>query len=183
MVNLGLDPNLMMMRIEDIIIKTMISAEDKMFKAYEKYVPFRNNCFQLFGFDILIDSKLQPWLVEVNLSPSLACESEIDFTIKSKLIANLFNLIGIEPIQNRVFNELMVNKKLFRYDDESKARRTKKAKSGVKMRQKEIQVVSEIREETLRANKFKLIFPSYNVCLYTHYFEEQRPLNAILMNE
>lgn len=79
MKNLGLDPHLMMMRIEDVIIKTIISAEDKMFRNFEKYVPFRNNCFQLFGFDILIDSKLQPWLIEVNLSPSLGCDSDIDF--------------------------------------------------------------------------------------------------------
>ena len=63
--NLGLDPDLMMMRIEDVIIKTIISIEDKLYKASEKYVPFRNNCFQLLGFDILIDSKLNPWLIEV----------------------------------------------------------------------------------------------------------------------
>lgn len=67
MVNLGLDTDAMMMKIEDVIIKTIISIENKMFKACEKYVPYRNNCFQLFGFDILIDSKLDPWLIEVSI--------------------------------------------------------------------------------------------------------------------
>lgn len=183
MINLGLDPNLMMMRIEDIIIKTIISAEDKMFRAAEKYVPFRNNCFQLFGFDILIDSKLEPWLLEVNLSPSLACEADIDFQIKSRLVSNLFNLIGIEPIQNRKFNEALMNQKLFRYNQHDKAGKAKKQKSALSLRKKEMQVICETREEAMRANKFKLIFPSYNVCLYTSYFEEQRTYNGILVNE
>jgi tubulin polyglutamylase TTLL5 len=36
----------------------------------------------LLGFEIIIDTELKPWLLEVNLSPSLACDSPIDFKIK-----------------------------------------------------------------------------------------------------
>lgn len=62
---MGLDSSLMMMRIEDIIIKTIISIEHKVYKATEQYVPYRNNCFDFLGFDVLIDSDLKPWLLEV----------------------------------------------------------------------------------------------------------------------
>ena len=47
---------------------------------------YRSNCFEVFGFDILLDSDLKPWLVEVNLSPSLSPESPLDFTIKHNLL-------------------------------------------------------------------------------------------------
>ena len=41
------------------------------------------------------DEDRKPWLLEVNLSPSLACESPIDLKIKSNLgkLINLHNLI------------------------------------------------------------------------------------------
>ena len=59
------------------------------------FVPHRRNCFELYGFDILIDSDLKPWLLEVNLSPSLNCEAPIDMKIKSALICDLLNLVGL----------------------------------------------------------------------------------------
>lgn len=64
-------------------------------------MPFRNNCFELLGFDILIDNQLNPWLLEVNLSPSLACESPLDQRIKGELIADLFTIAGITPLEQR----------------------------------------------------------------------------------
>ena len=58
-------------KIKDIIVKTIISSEPVLNNAFDMHVPFRSNCFQLFGFDIMIDDELNPWLLEVNLSPSL----------------------------------------------------------------------------------------------------------------
>lgn len=42
-----------------------------------------------------MDQNLKPWLLEVNLSPSLACDSELDFQIKGALIVEMFNLVGL----------------------------------------------------------------------------------------
>ena len=83
--------------IESIVIKTIISAEPKMLEAFKKFVPYRTNCFELLGFDVLLDSKLKPWLLEVNLAPSLTCDTAVDHKIKSKMVADLFTLAGMIP--------------------------------------------------------------------------------------
>jgi hypothetical protein len=83
------------------VVKTILSIENQIYGAFEMQVPFRNNCFQLFGFDVLIDSNLKPWVLEVNLSPSLNTDSPIDLKIKGNLIADVFTLIGIVPVDQR----------------------------------------------------------------------------------
>ena len=75
----------MMMHIEEIIIKTLLSVESQLASASRMFVPNRGNCFELFGFDILIDSELKPWVIEVNMSPSLNCDALIDLKIKSQV--------------------------------------------------------------------------------------------------
>jgi len=89
------DMDLFWSRIYDIIIKSILSTEDAISQATKNICIHRTNCFELFGYDILIDSDLKPWLVEVNLSPSLACESLLDTQIKSTLIAETLNIVGV----------------------------------------------------------------------------------------
>lgn len=171
----------MMMRIEDIVIKTLLSIENKVFKAMQDFVPFRNSCFDLLGFDILIDSELRPWLLEVNLSPSLACEKDIDFKIKTRLVAEVLTLVGLPADLSSRADSSQVNWNLFKYTSpEADAKRYTLAKDE---RKKDLKIIEEIRDEVARCEHFKLIFPSYNLSLYRQYFEEDRPLNMILFSE
>ena len=93
--------DLLWSRIYDVILKSIISGEHYVLSAIKKYQLHRNNCFEVFGYDILIDSELKPWLVEVNLSPSLACESPLDTSIKANLIADIFSMTGVKPFDRR----------------------------------------------------------------------------------
>ena len=97
----GINCDLIFERIEDLVIKTIISTESLVYSAFEMHVPYRNNCFELFGFDILIDSNLKPWLLEVNLSPSLNTDSPLDLKIKGEMISDMLTLVGIVPLDQR----------------------------------------------------------------------------------
>ena len=93
----GIDTRTLMARVEDIVIKTVLAGELPIATASRSQLPHRNACFELYGFDVLVSDDLQPWLLEVNLSPSLACEAPVDFKIKSHLVADFFNL-GLLPL-------------------------------------------------------------------------------------
>ncbi|KAF9417874.1 hypothetical protein HW555_005171 [Spodoptera exigua] len=45
--------------------------------------PPARNCFEFYGFDVLLDDCLKPWLLEVNLSPALASDCEADVVVKA----------------------------------------------------------------------------------------------------
>ena len=61
----------------------------------QQYVPHRRNCYELFGFDVMLDSQLNPWLIEVNSSPSLATDAPLDKKIKYAMVTDMFNMIGV----------------------------------------------------------------------------------------
>ncbi|XP_059545752.1 tubulin polyglutamylase TTLL5 isoform X2 [Myotis daubentonii] len=90
----GRDTTALMAHVEDLIIKTVISAELAIATACKTFVPHRSSCFELYGFDVLIDSTLKPWLLEVNLSPSLACDAPLDLKIKASMISDMFTVVG-----------------------------------------------------------------------------------------
>ncbi|XP_017705487.1 PREDICTED: probable tubulin polyglutamylase TTLL1 [Rhinopithecus bieti] len=57
--------------------------------------PVMNNdkhCFECYGYDIIIDDKLKPWLIEVNASPSLTSSTANDRILKYNLINDTLNI-------------------------------------------------------------------------------------------
>ena len=92
--------NFLWSKIYDVIIKTFLSIDSYVSQSLKK-MPLKNNCFELLGFDILIDSDLKPWLMEVNLSPSLSTDSPLDLKIKSNLFVDTLNLIGVRKFDRR----------------------------------------------------------------------------------
>lgn len=103
----GKDVAALMLRLEDVIIKAIVSVELPVSTACKMFQPHRGNCFELYGFDIILDETLRPWVLEVNLSPSLACDAPLDLKIKTHMISHLFNLIGvvcIDPVTQQTPN-------------------------------------------------------------------------------
>uniref|UniRef100_A0A8C3UC53 Tubulin--tyrosine ligase-like protein 5 n=1 Tax=Catharus ustulatus TaxID=91951 RepID=A0A8C3UC53_CATUS len=90
----GRDTAALMASVEDLIIKTLVSAELSIASACKSFLSHRDSCFELYGFDVLIDDTLKPWLLEVNLSPSLACDAPLDLKIKASMLSDMFTLVG-----------------------------------------------------------------------------------------
>jgi len=97
----GIDHSVIWEKIKDLMIKTVISAESSMVNLFQNNVASRYSCFELFGFDILLDSRLKPWLIEVNISPSLHSSSSLDLDVKSPLATEVFNMARYH-IPNRI---------------------------------------------------------------------------------
>ena len=100
-------------QIEAIVVKTVISVSTE---YYKNIFPNKiNNTFELYGFDILIDENFKAWLIEVNVNPSLHCTSPLDLSIKTDLISDIFNVVGILPYNHNgnrsIFNYSMAGKK------------------------------------------------------------------------
>ena len=84
-------------RIKDIVIKTILSVFDLSTPALKSFKLTSCNLFELYGFDIILDNQLNPWLLEVNINHSLNCDMDVDTKVKSKLITDILNIIGLIP--------------------------------------------------------------------------------------
>jgi hypothetical protein len=58
---------------------------------------YRTNCYELFGCDVILDAQLNPYLLEVNVSPSLMGSSPLDKKIKGLVIADTLHIVGMYP--------------------------------------------------------------------------------------
>jgi len=63
-------------------------------KAVQNVMINDRHCFECYGYDILIDGDLKPWLVEVNASPSLTTTTESDRILKLSLLRDIYNIVA-----------------------------------------------------------------------------------------
>jgi tubulin polyglutamylase TTLL4 len=98
---LGIDSEKVFDRIKDIIVKTLIAVEAPMQSVYASSYDNRNNFYELYGFDVLIDEKLNPWLIEVNVCPSLNNSTPLDRKIKTTMLCDILNMLGFTPYDKK----------------------------------------------------------------------------------
>jgi len=85
----GHDWNKLWIRIESLINLTMINLCP--------LIPNLDCCFELFGFDVIVDQNMKPWLLEVNSSPAMSNDGEIDSRIKPRMIREIMRIVHVEP--------------------------------------------------------------------------------------
>ncbi|NWS93018.1 TTLL5 polyglutamylase, partial [Toxostoma redivivum] len=202
----GRDTAALMASVEDLIIKTLVSAELSIASACKSFLSHRGSCFELYGFDVLIDDTLKPWLLEVNLSPSLACDAPLDLKIKASMLSDMFTLVGFvcqdpgqrssratyhssESVRRNPYQKLQRTRPLSASDAELKGsvplareKATGRHSSSVLgLTMEEIKVLRRVREENERRGGFIRIFPTpLTWDLYGSFLEHKTSMNYML---
>jgi len=94
----GVDICALRAQIDDILVKTLIAGQPTLASCYQACQTDnyeRNMCFELLGFDILLDARYQPHLIEVNHTPSFTTDTPLDSFIKERLVTDTLALLNV----------------------------------------------------------------------------------------
>nr|XP_009667854.1 PREDICTED: probable tubulin polyglutamylase TTLL9 [Struthio camelus australis] len=80
----------------EVLFADMDNIFIKSLQSVQKVIISDKHCFELYGYDILIDQNLKPWLLEVNASPSLAASSQEDYELKCHLLKDTLHIVDME---------------------------------------------------------------------------------------
>jgi len=108
------------------------------------------------GFDIILDHKAKPWLLEVNQSPSFSTDSPLDYKIKKAVIGDAFHLLNCSN------EKRMEHIQMKKEEMEKRILTGKTTKVGSedreKLRQEKLKERYEFEKD--RMGGYELIFPS-----------------------
>ncbi|XP_052098043.1 tubulin polyglutamylase ttll6-like isoform X8 [Mytilus californianus] len=171
----GYDIDKMWTEIDDVVIKTLISAHSILKHNYRTCFPNHvkgSACFEILGFDILLDRKLRPQVLEVNHSPSFNTDSELDREIKGALVMDSLNLVNFGACDRRK----CIEEEKKRIKDRLMGRGTKKeSKEELEMAQTQYQEYLE-RYENNHMGNFRRIFPNSGSEKYEKFFHSSGTL-------
>ena len=186
---MGIDSEMVFARIKDVIIKTIMSAEPLLVNSVVQYTKNRGNCFELYGFDILLDENLRPWLMEVNVSPSLNNGSPLDKRIKTALMTDIYSLVGFIPYDRKKTGECQEQRKQERMLGLARPKKKRPTIQAVKtcgslsdldLPDEEIGLLMETDEELYRAGNFERLFPTKEtIPVYARYLQTDRVNNLL----
>eukprot|EP01035_Chromulina_nebulosa_P018945 gene18945-24753_t len=63
-----------------------------------------SRCFEVLGFDVMIDSNLKPWIIEVNHLPSFGTDSPLDYDIKDRLMKQVLPSVAVLPDDEQTYS-------------------------------------------------------------------------------
>ncbi|XP_052461682.1 tubulin monoglutamylase TTLL4-like isoform X1 [Carassius gibelio] len=201
----GINTTLIWEKIKDMVIKTIIASDPYVNSLVKMHVRSAYSCHELFGFDIMLDENLKPWVLEVNISPSLHSNTPLDVSIKGQMIRDLLNLAGfVLPLSEDIApsnsssssatNSLCgVVRERWRSDIST----DEKVKRAFYLSQRfgdqdfcatildvltpdDVHVLAETEDELSRKGDFERVFPSHASSRYLRFFEQPRYLNILL---
>ncbi|CAI6358011.1 unnamed protein product [Macrosiphum euphorbiae] len=191
--------------LEDLVVKTVISGESPMSQMCSSNLSNRYNAYELFGIDVLFDEYLKPWILEVNISPSLHSSSPLDLAVKGPLVKDLMNMAGYH-IPNKmsrsthntllkvlgVKSTLCYDKRLYTFNLSAKEKEKQEYYTNIESREEYIDSIlddllpDDIRhlivyeDELTQVGSFQKVFPTTTSSKYHKYFDSSRYYNMLL---
>ena len=95
----GYDTKKIWKKIQEVISLTLLPIMQLLQHRYRASFSAKDDgfgCFELLGFDIMLDHRCVPILIEVNHSPSFETASPLDDVIKTTVIRDTLMLAGID---------------------------------------------------------------------------------------
>jgi len=197
----GVDYMMLMSRIEDVIIKTLIAAEPQIVNTWHQGANFstasptpiqqvtpNQTCFEIYGFDVMVDEELQPWLLEVNVFPSFSSSSPYDKRVKTQLVADVFTLIGLMPYDHDVVDKACKGEQAKRLQGSARSLvigrshtvSSIKSASLNSFGEAEWRLIMETHDENMRRGHLTRIFPREGSGFYSQFFSTPRYSNLVL---
>ncbi|XP_034049570.1 tubulin polyglutamylase ttll6 isoform X2 [Thalassophryne amazonica] len=161
--------------IEDVILKTLISAHPILKHNY--HTCFRSHttgsaCFEILGFDVLLDHRLRPWVLEVNHSPSFTTDSQLDHEVKDALLYDTLVLINLGACNRRKFTM----QERHRFEERLQLNHSKEARYE-ELRQCQATAAKHMDQyEAKHLGGFKRIYPSEGYEAYDKFFKQSSSL-------
>lgn len=53
-------------------------------------------CFEILGFDVILDENLKPYVLEVNHAPSFNTDTKLDFDVKTEMLNSAFDILSMD---------------------------------------------------------------------------------------
>ena len=174
-----------MAQFKDLIVKTLISVEPHIVANLQKNPTNRVNCFEIYGFDIMIDSNMKPWVLEVNVLPSLSSSSPFDKRIKTMLVCDSLTLVGIRGYDKTKFHaqstELLGLAPFAQSMQYGELRQKQMFDGTEKLTKDELELLMDLDEEYMRRGHFDRIYPLTNKAFfYEQFFEYKRYQNCLI---
>lgn len=90
----GADINAVWRKIDRAIVFTIMSACNYVIKEVHSSCPCYGlpRCFQILGFDVLLDKDLNPFILEVNFRPSLEFDTEDEKQLKIEMLSQAMKI-------------------------------------------------------------------------------------------
>ncbi|CAN0514019.1 unnamed protein product [Ectocarpus sp. 12 AP-2014] len=79
--------------IQALVVRTI--------RSVDRLIIHDKQSFELFGYDVLVDETLRPWLLEVNASPSLGASNRDDLRLKKQMVGDVLDIVDVEGRQER----------------------------------------------------------------------------------